>query len=92
MIILFDIEVMWLSLHKGYNLSGMQQGEGQGGQLPPPPDFGRSVNPISTRGADYAHHSTTCPPGFLALAAPLLLIGELENSIFDLTNGIINEY
>ena len=24
-----------------------------------PLDFGRSVNPISTRGADYAHHSTT---------------------------------
>ena len=27
------------------------------------PIFGRSVNPISTRGgADYAHHITTCPP------------------------------
>jgi hypothetical protein len=28
------------------------------------PDFGRLVNPISTRwgGADYAHHITTCPP------------------------------
>ena len=25
---------------------------------------GRTVNPISTRGADYAHHSTTSPPGF----------------------------
>ena len=24
--------------------------------------FGRTVNPISTRGADYAHHSTTSPP------------------------------
>jgi len=22
----------------------------------------QSVNPISTRGADYAHHSTTSPP------------------------------
>ena len=22
-------------------------------------------------GADYAHHSTTCPPGFLTLAASL---------------------
>ena len=27
-----------------------------------PPVFGRSVNPISARGVDYAHHITTCPP------------------------------
>ena len=27
-----------------------------------PPDFGRSVNPISTHGADYAHHITTWHP------------------------------
>ena len=26
-----------------------------------PPMFGRTVNPITTRGADYAHHSTTSP-------------------------------
>ena len=25
------------------------------------PDFGRSVNPISTRGANYAHHIITAP-------------------------------
>ena len=31
---------------------------GRGGPL----DFGRSVNLISTRGADYAYHITTCPP------------------------------
>ena len=35
---------------------------GQGGYLPPPPIFGRSVTPISTRGAGYVHHITTCPP------------------------------
>ena len=29
-----------------------------------PPDFGRSVNPISTRGRDYAHLTTTGTPGF----------------------------
>ena len=29
------------------------------------PDFGRSVDPISIRGADYAHHITTWTPGFL---------------------------
>ena len=30
--------------------------------------FGRTVDPISTRGADYANHSTTSPPGFSDLA------------------------
>ena len=33
--------------------------------------FGQTVNPISTRGADYAHHSTTSPLGFLDLATAL---------------------
>ena len=28
------------------------------------PEFGSSVNPITTRGADYAHHITASPPGF----------------------------
>ena len=28
------------------------------------PEFGRSVNPITTRGADYAHQITASPPGF----------------------------
>ena len=33
--------------------------------------FGRKVNPISTRGADYAHHSTTYePPDLQALRRP----------------------
>ena len=27
-----------------------------------PPDFGKLVNPISTRGVDYTHHVTTRPP------------------------------
>ena len=27
-----------------------------------PPIFGQTVNPISTRGTDYAHHSTLSPP------------------------------
>ena len=29
------------------------------------PEFGFSVNPITTRGADYAHHITASPPGFV---------------------------
>ena len=36
-----------------------------------PPMFGRTVNPISTRGADYARHSTTSPPKFSDLATAL---------------------
>ena len=36
-----------------------------------PPDFGRSVNPISTRVADYAHHITTGLPGFTDLPTAL---------------------
>ena len=35
------------------------------------PEFGSSVNPIITRGADFAHHITDCPPGFENLAASL---------------------
>ena len=36
------------------------------------PEFGSSVNPITTRGADYAHHITASPPGFENPAAALL--------------------
>ena len=35
------------------------------------PDFGRSVNPISTRGTDYAHLITTGTPGFSDLLTAL---------------------
>jgi hypothetical protein len=36
------------------------------------PEFGSSVNPITTRGADYAHHITASPPGFENPAAALV--------------------
>ena len=36
------------------------------------PEFGSSVNAITTRGADYAHHITASPPGFENRAASLL--------------------
>ena len=42
---------------------------GQGGLAHP--EFGSSVNPIPTWGADYAHHITACPPGFENLATSL---------------------
>ena len=35
-------------------------------------EFGSSVNPITTRGADYAHHITASPPGFENPAAALI--------------------
>ena len=35
------------------------------------PKFGSSVNPITTRGADYAYHITASPPGFENPAASL---------------------
>ena len=34
-------------------------------------EFGSSVNPFTTRGADYAHHITASPPGFENPAAAL---------------------
>ena len=37
---------------------------GDAGGAMAPPDFGRSGNPISTRGTDYAHLITTVSPGF----------------------------
>ena len=35
------------------------------------PEYGSSVNPITTRGADYAHHITASPTGFENPAASL---------------------
>ena len=34
---------------------------GGGAETPSSPDFGRSVNPIQTMGADYARHTTALP-------------------------------
>ena len=36
-----------------------------------PPDLGRFLNPISTRGTDYAHHITTGSTGFSDLPTAL---------------------
>ena len=40
------------------------------------PEFGSSVNPITTRGADYAHHITASPPGFENPAAALISVSK----------------
>ena len=45
---------------------------GEAGGAAAPPDFGGSVNPISTRGDTLSPPSTTCPTGFLTLVACLL--------------------
>ena len=37
------------------------------------PEFGSSVNPFTTRGADYAHLITASPPGFENPAASLCI-------------------
>ena len=39
------------------------------------PEFGASVNPIPTKGADYAHRITDCPPGLENLMASLRRVG-----------------
>ena len=46
---------------------------GRAGQALAHPEFGSSVNPITTRGADYAQRITASPPGFENLAAALPL-------------------
>ena len=42
---------------------------GAGGAMATP-DFGRSVNPISTRGADVAHEIILAPPDFQTFLRP----------------------
>ena len=54
---------------------------GAGGAIAPPV-FGQTVNPISTKGADYTHHSTTSPPGISDLATGLHVYGKICNGNF----------
>ena len=42
------------------------------------PEFGSSVNPITTRGSDCAHHITASPPGFENPAASLIGLGRMS--------------
>ena len=46
-----------------------------------PPIFSQTVNPILTSGADYAHHSTTSPPGFSNLATALIVLALNEKNV-----------
>ena len=54
----------------------LKRGAGGAG---PPPVLGRTVKPISTRGADYAHHSTTSPPNFQTLRRPCTCMENLKS-------------
>ena len=50
-----------------YSIQRRRSRRGQRGLLYPPSPytvFGRTVNPIRIRGADYPHHNITRPPGF----------------------------
>ena len=42
------------------------------------PEFGSSVNPITTGGADYTHHSTASPPRFENPVASLGMLNFLS--------------
>ena len=53
-----------------------------GGGAGSPPLFGRTVNPISTRGADYAHHSTV-----VGASSPLAGFSDLANAAWFLNFG-----
>ena len=51
-----------------FNISrGVARGRRGGGG-----EFGRSVNPIRTSGADFAPDTTASPPGFKKLSTPLI--------------------
>ena len=51
-------------------------GAGGAGGAMAPPDFGRSVNPISTRWTNYAHLITTGTPGFSDLPTALFTLSQ----------------
>ena len=53
---------------------GVARGGAEGALAPP--EFGRSVNPIQTRGADYTPHTTASPSGFKKLSTPLMFVSE----------------
>ena len=56
---------------------------GAGGAMAPP-DFGRSVNPISTKGADYAHQIVLAPPDFQIFRRPWIFKGKRIKIFFEI--------
>ena len=72
-----------MTFHSTYHLStrGVFRGGGGGEGAVAPPEFGRSVNPIQTRGTDFTPHTTASPPGFKKLSTPL----STQNHTFDMS-------
>ena len=57
-------DTTYLKVFKFYVLIYSAAASGWAGWALAHPTFGSSVNPITIRGADYAHHITDSPPGF----------------------------
>ena len=53
--------------------------------MPFPPDFERSVNPISTKGADYAHRMILAPSDFQTFLQPCK--GSFNNYVDKMRGG-----
>ena len=57
----YECFVLRLCIFYRFFYRDVGNGWGTGVARPPTPDFSRSVNPISTRGANYTHQITTRP-------------------------------
>ena len=57
-------------------------------------EFGSSVHPIPTRGADYTHHIAACPPRFENIAASLVcwFVGKNLSNFVSFTWKLDNPY
>ena len=55
------------------------------------PDFGRSVNPITARGTDYAHLITNGTPGFSELPTALIDQHSLHESLNHSEQGYVKD-
>ena len=67
-------------IEKYQNLEASDADSGWAGWALAHPEFGSSVNPTTTRGADYVHHNTASPPGFENPGASLEAEDDSKNS------------
>ena len=72
----------WIDIYEGISLLFSAAASEWAGWALAHPEFGSSVNPITTRGgADYAHHITASPPGFENPVASLQNITAFETYV-----------